>query len=75
MRSKLRAPGRPPPRRPARRKGQPTADWLLENEVGWGLPHGIVALLAALVVAARGIGWQVRRVAAWAARRGRRAAP
>ena len=52
--------------------GQDPAEWLLVNETGWGMPHGIVALIAAAVVVARAIGFHLdRRPAA----RSRRDAP
>lgn len=52
--------------------GQDPAEWLLENETGWGMPHGIVAVIAGAVVAARAIGFYLdRRTAA----RSRRDAP
>lgn len=37
------------------------ADWVLANEVGWGVPHGLVALLAGIVVGVGTVAWQVRR--------------
>lgn len=42
--------------------GQDPAEWLLVNETGWGMPHGIVALIAAAVVVARAIGFRLDRL-------------
>ena len=41
-----------------------TADWVLANEAGWGLPHGGVAILAGIVVGTRAVTWQIARIAA-----------
>ena len=39
-----------------------TADWVLANEVGWGLPHGLVAILAATIVGERVVVGVVARL-------------
>ena len=49
-----------------------TADWVLANEVGWGLPHGGVAILAGIIVGARAVAWQIDRIAGSAGRALRR---
>ena len=49
-----------------------TADWVLATEVGGGLPHGPVALLAGIVVGARAAAWLVGRIAAMVGRALRR---
>lgn len=52
--------------------GMKTADWVLYNESGWGVPHYWVAVLAGLVVGLRSLGRGVGRLATWiAARRSR----
>jgi hypothetical protein len=38
-----------------------TAEWVLANEVGWGLPHGLVAILAGIVVGERVIAPAIAR--------------
>jgi len=38
-----------------------TAQWVLANEVGWGLPHGLVAILAGIVVGERVVVWAIER--------------
>ena len=48
-----------------------TADWVLANEAGWGLPHGLVALFAGIVVGVGAAAWQIGRITA-AIRRARR---
>ena len=52
-----------------------TADWVLYNESGWGVPHYWVAVLAGLVVGLRVIPGLIGRLAGWvvARRRGTRA--
>jgi hypothetical protein len=37
--------------------GQDPAEWVLVNETGWGMPHYLVAVIAALFVLARVVGW------------------
>ena len=44
--------------------GVGTADWVLANEVGWGLPHGGVAILAGIIVGARAVAWRIDWIAA-----------
>lgn len=46
-----------------------TADWLIENELGWGLPHALFAVLAMVLLAARALGWEMDRLSAWLDRR------
>lgn len=46
-----------------------TRDWLLLNEIGWGVPQGWVAAAAAVAVMLRSLGWQVARFASWLASR------
>lgn len=41
-----------------------TADRVLAIEAGWGYPHVGVAILAAIVVGARAVAWQIGRIAA-----------
>ena len=41
--------------------GQDPAEWLLVNETGWGMPHGLLAMVAAAVVGARVIGLYLDR--------------
>ena len=67
MREKLRRIRRRPARRKARTEGMSTADWVLVNEAGWGVPHGWVAALAGVAVGARALGYQVGRLAVWLA--------
>lgn len=40
-----------------------TADWVIANEAGWGVPHGGVVLLAGVIVGARAVAWLVGRMA------------
>jgi hypothetical protein len=40
------------------------ADWLLVNETRWGLPHGNLALLAAVFVGVRAMASLVDRILA-----------
>ena len=56
---------------PTRTDGLSTRDWVLANEVGWGMPHGAIAVLAATAVALRSLGMQPGRFATWVAGRGR----
>ena len=57
-------------RRPDRiATGQDPAEWLLVNESGWGMPHWIVAVIAAAVVGARAIGFYLDRRSAARSRR------
>jgi hypothetical protein len=45
--------------------GQSPARWLLANEAGWGVPHGLVGMAAALVAgyAMAGLGrWATARL-------------
>ena len=42
--------GRPAARTAGYEEG--TADWVLANEAGWGLPHGGVVIIAGIVAAA-----------------------
>jgi hypothetical protein len=50
-----------PPARPA----ESTADWVIENELGWGLPHAAIAAIAIFLVAVRVIGWELDRLEGW----------
>ena len=43
---------------------EPTADWIVENEVGWGLPHPTIAVIAGLFVAWKALRFAVGRLAA-----------
>jgi hypothetical protein len=64
-------------RRPARRRRRPTststasnpAEWLLWAELGWGVPHPNLAVLAAAVLGVRGVARLADRLVAWIARR------
>ncbi len=42
-----------------------TADWVIENELGWGLPHAAIAVIAIILVAVRVIGWELDRLEGW----------
>ena len=44
--------------------GQDPAEWLLVNETGWGMPHGLLAMVAAAVVSVRVIRFYLDRRAA-----------
>ena len=75
MRQKIRRPLQPGRIRPHRTPpAERTADWVIENELGWGLPHAAIGLLAILIVAARVVGWELDRLDAWLERRGSLAA-
>jgi hypothetical protein len=50
--------------------GQDPAEWLLVNETGWGMPHGGLAVLAAGLVGAFAIGFDLNRRSAERSRRG-----
>ncbi len=62
MREKLRRGRRRPTRHKVRTEGMSTADWVLVNEAGWGVPHGWLAALAGVVVGVRALGYQVGRL-------------
>jgi hypothetical protein len=49
--------------------GQDPADWLLVNETGWGMPHWLLAMVAAAVVGIRGIAFYLDRRSAAHSRR------
>ena len=49
--------------------GQDPAEWLLVNETGWGMPHGLLAMVAAAVVGARVIAIYLDRRSAERSRR------
>lgn len=49
------------PEPPAGAAGQDPAEWVLVNEAGWGMPHWIVAAIAALYVMARAVGRAMHR--------------
>ena len=53
----LRRRGRPDPVA----AGQDPAEWLLVNETGWGMPHGLLAMVAAAVVGIRAIAFYLDR--------------
>jgi hypothetical protein len=53
MRQKMTRPQRRLPRRRPVRRSVSTADWLVESEIGWGVPHVWVALAAMVVVGGR----------------------
>ena len=49
--------------------GQDPAEWLLVNETGWGMPHGLLAMVAAAVVGIRAIAFYLDRRSAAHSRR------
>lgn len=69
MRQKARMSLRRRRRRRPVATGQDPAEWLLVNETGWGMPHWIVAVIAAAVVGARAIGFYLDRRSAARSRR------
>lgn len=72
MREKVRRIRRRPVRHKVRTEGMSTADWLLVNEAGWGVPHGWLAAFAGVVVGVRALGYEVGRLVVRLARfRGR----
>lgn len=43
--------------------GQDPAEWVLINEIGWGMPHWLVAAIAGLFVLVKAVGWLYGRTA------------
>lgn len=67
MRQKTRRFSRKRERPPAR-SAESTADWVIENELGWGVPHVAIAAIAIFVLALRVVGWELDRLEGWLAR-------
>lgn len=61
MRQKTRLSTRRRRDEPEDAAGQDPASWVLMNETGWGMPHWIVAAIAAALVLVRAIGWYLGR--------------
>ena len=55
MRQKIGATRRRSVRRQKPDQSLPTAEWLAENEIGWGVPHVWFALLALVIVVLRSL--------------------
>ena len=57
-------------RRRRSQASQDTADWVVQNELGRGLPYVGLAVLAGLVIAGRVVRWEAGRLWTRVGRRG-----
>ena len=50
-------------------QSQGTAGWVVQNELGRGVPNVLLVVLAGLLIAGRVIRWEVGRAWSWVGRR------
>ena len=65
MRAKIRPARRSRPARPRQRRPESMAQWMVLNEISWGVPHPLVAFFSLAVLYLRWVPDLVLRLVQW----------